>query len=193
MPSRAYVNWTSTRSLILSAIEEVLAIEREGVNPDSRVHALMQASVVLLASHFQGFCRDLHTECVDALVSAAALPDEMEPIVRTEFTWGRQLDRGNAQSSSLGSDFGRLGVEIWNRLRELDQDRADLNRSRLDRMNAWRNAIAHQNFDTLDHDSLDAQVVTRWRASCEQLALDLDRVLRTHLKILGGGDEPWEA
>src|SRR5207253_149850 len=52
-----------------------------------------------------------HSECVDHLVNSLA-PNTLQSIVRAEFTLNRQLDRGNAQPGSIGSDFGRLGVDF---------------------------------------------------------------------------------
>jgi hypothetical protein len=65
-----------------------------------------------LAAHFQRFCRDLHTEAAEHLV-ATITPHQAREIVLMNLLRDRQLDRGNAQPASLGSDFGRLGMNLW--------------------------------------------------------------------------------
>src|SRR5579875_2854608 len=65
----------------------------------------------LLSSHFQGFCRDLHSECIDLII--AIVPVQLEGLLRTEFAWNRSLDRGNPHPGAIGSDFNRLGVKFW--------------------------------------------------------------------------------
>jgi hypothetical protein len=79
---------------------------------------------MLLASQFQGFCRDLHSECVDHFLAAIA-PAALRSLVRAEFTRGRHLDRGNAQPSSLGADFGRLGIDLWDGLNQYNNASMD--------------------------------------------------------------------
>ena len=58
----------------------------------------------------------------------------------------RNLDRGNANPGTIGSDFNRLGVEFWTRV-YADYPRNDRRRELLENLSAWRNAIAHQDFE----------------------------------------------
>ena len=67
---------------------------------------------MLLASQFQGFCRDLHSECVDHLVRAVA-PAGLRPILQIEFELHRRLDAGNPNPGNIGADFNRLGLNFW--------------------------------------------------------------------------------
>src|SRR5439155_1562696 len=68
---------------------------------------------VLLASQFQGFVRDLHTEAVDYLVAAIPHPG-FSAAMRRELLWNRQLDTRNATQGTIGGDFGRLGIpNFW--------------------------------------------------------------------------------
>src|SRR5487761_2241061 len=53
---------------------------------------------------------------------------------------------GNPNSGNLGSDFKRLGIDFWAEVKKLDARNAD-RLKRLDELNNWRNAIAHQHFD----------------------------------------------
>jgi hypothetical protein len=150
-----------------------------------------RAYAILLASQFQGYCRDLHSECVDHLVNSLT-PVALQPIVRDEFTRNRQLDKGNAQPRSLGSDFGRLGVDFWAQVCAQDTRNPD-RRTQLDELNTWRNAIAHQDFDPAKlggTTTLRLEQVRGWRRACEQLAQSFDEVLRSHVQSLIG-TSPW--
>jgi hypothetical protein len=150
-----------------------------------------QAYTVLLASQFQGFCRDLHSECVDYLV-ATVTPAALQPVLRAEFTWGRQLDRGNEQPGSIGTDFNRFGVAFWTQVEGFDSRNAG-RRILLEELNTWRNAIAHQNFDPSrlgGTTTLQLARVRRWRVACRHLARGFDEVMRRHLQALLG-PSPW--
>jgi len=148
---------------------------------------------VLLAGQFQKFCRDLHSECADYLVTVLGTPSAaLGKVVSRQFTWARQLDRGNAHSGSLKEDFGRLGIDLW---AEMDHyvPRSNVWRSQLDVLNVWRNAIAHQDFNPAKiggATNLRLAQVRRWRVACRGLARGLDEVMRRHLQTLTGAP-PW--
>src|SRR6266566_2436691 len=112
MPSNAYEQWTTARAAELDEIAGAHAAVG-GTSPGRRyaTQQINRSYAMLLASHFQGYCRDLHSECVAHLVTV--LPPLLRPILRGELTRGRSLDRGNAQPGSIGSDFGRLGIDFW--------------------------------------------------------------------------------
>jgi hypothetical protein len=151
-----------------------------------------RAYAVMLAAQFQGFCRDLHSECVDHLVGMIPAPLAIRPLVRDEFTRDRKLDRGNAQPSSLSVDFRRLGIDLWNEMRTFDPRTSELNRL-LEELNQWRNAIAHQDFDPRKLGGttiLRLDRVRQWRRACERLARSLDKVMRRHMESLTGSS-PW--
>jgi hypothetical protein len=64
---------------------------------------------------------------------------------------------------------------------------------RLEELNAWRNSIAHQDFDPLRLGGttfLRLQQVRVWRTSCEHLAGAFDAVMRWHLHAINGVS-PW--
>ena len=69
MPSNAVQQWQTIRAAALDEIEAAHAAI-EGIGPGRRyaTQQINQAYVMLLSSQFQGFCRDLHTECVGILV-----------------------------------------------------------------------------------------------------------------------------
>src|SRR5712692_5986443 len=113
MPSVSWHEWHRTRALDLDDIEA--AHRSVGGTARGRRYATEQinhAYAVLLASQFQGFCRDLHSESVDCLVRIVA-PAVLQSVLRAEYLLNRSLDRGNANPGTIGSDFNRLGVEFW--------------------------------------------------------------------------------
>jgi hypothetical protein len=102
------------------------------------------------------------------------------------------LDRGNANPGAIGSDFNRLGVEFWTRV-YADYPRNDRRRGLLENLNAWRNAIAHQDFDPSKLGGVAAlhlPQVRAWRRTCNRLARSFDNVLRAHIAALTGA-APW--
>ena len=70
MSSRSLIRWNAERREALDEIENAHAMV--GGTERGRRYATQQinyAYVTLLSSHFQGFCRDLHSECVDHIVA----------------------------------------------------------------------------------------------------------------------------
>jgi hypothetical protein len=162
-----------------------------GTGPGRRhtTQQINRAYVVLLASQFQGFCRDLHSECVNCLVAPITLVDLREA-VKADWTTNRQLDKGNAHQGTIAGDFGRLGVErFWSKVDAVNAGNRQ-RRQILDLMNSWRNAIAHQDFTDLTalggSTVLRLKTVRRWRRTCRRLAQGIDLVMRTHIQAVTG-------
>jgi len=107
-------------------------------------------------------------------------------------TQNLQLKRFNAQPGSIGADFGRFGIDFWTEVRVKDPRNA-ARQAVLEELNAWRNAIAHQDFvHSLSgiRRALHLRHVRRWRVTCERLARAFDEVMRLHLHALTG-ISPW--
>jgi len=193
MPSLSHQEWTTTRARDLDEIEQAhAAIGGTGPGRRYATQQINRAYAMLLAAQFQGFCRDLHDECVVHLIVAIAPPANLWLVVRDEFTRGRQLDRGNAQPGSLGADFGRLGNNFWAEVDALNP-RGAASKAMLEALNRWRNAIAHQDFDPDQlggTTTLKLAQVRHWRAMCGRLARDFDEVMRRHLQAMTGSS-PW--
>jgi hypothetical protein len=187
MPSKSHDRWATTRRDQSDEIERAHAASG-GTRPGRRyaTQQLNQAYVVMLASQFQGFCRDLHSESVDFLVPHAQ-PVELQPIIRDLLTQNLQLNRSNAQPGSIGADFGRFGIEFWPEV-ELEDPRNGSRKALLDELNGWRNAIAHQDFGS--RNSLKLKQVRRWRGACGCLAVSFDTAMRRQLHHLTGA-WPW--
>jgi hypothetical protein len=123
MPSVSYGRWITTRRRELDEIERAhTAIGGTGRGRRYATQQINHAYLVLSASQFQGYCRDLYTESVDYLVPGLT-PQSFQASIRELLTqnlqlkrfwsfWYRLLDRGQSERSSQrgGSDATR-GVE----------------------------------------------------------------------------------
>jgi hypothetical protein len=199
MPSRSWQEWNSTRA---SKLDEIEAAHRSigGVARGRRyaTEQINHAYAMLLASQFQGFCRDLHSECVDFIVRsvspmvATVAPAVVQSVLRAVFVLGRHLDKGNANPGNIGSDFNRLGVLFWTQVYTDDSDNEE-RRQLLEDLNTWRNAIAHQDFDPSKLGGttmLPLSQVRKWRRTCNRLALSFDKIMHTQLVVVTGS-APW--
>lgn len=192
MPSLSFQKWDTTRRADLDEIEN--AHGRVRGTARGRRFATQQinhAYAVLLSSQFQGFCRDLHSECADHLARSVT-PAAMEAVLKIEFHQNRKLDRGNPNPGNIGVDFNRLGVLFWAAVKAHDL-RNNRWRAQLETLNDWRNAIAHQDFDPIrlgGIGTLRLETVRSWRQACGQLAVSFDAVMRTYLTDLMGSP-PW--
>jgi hypothetical protein len=193
-PSSALTRW---RTVGQAEIAELLAAHHAigGTGPGRRTatQQINHALVVQLAAQFQCYCRDLHGVCADAMISAA--PAALQLMLERAFTVGRKLDRQNAHSGTLGDDFARFGFEFWPMVTALGQQYA-ARRRRLDQLNAWRNAIAHQDFRRVAVDPLtggtrpDLLTFRTWRRALDQLASGIDRAMYYELCIINAVS-PW--
>jgi hypothetical protein len=189
MPSISYRLWRTVRKRALDEMADAHAAV--GGTARGRRYATQQinrAYAVLLASHFQGFCRDLHSECVDHLLLVIAPPAALKSLIREDMLRGRQLDRGNAQPSSLGADFGRFEIDLWKDL-SLFATGSIAWKNDLNLLNDWRNAIVHEDFTSSRLGGimyLQLNTVRGWRRSCSRLARAMDEMIRLHMQRLTG-------
>ncbi len=192
-PSSSLHRWFADRAAPLADVENAHRSVR-GSGPGARAAAqqINQAYAVQLSAQFQGFCRDLHSECADYLVVSATDPD-LRQMLRENLLFGRKLDRGNPNSGNLGSDFNRLGLAFWP-LVDVRRPENPARRAALEELSAWRNAIAHQDFSAsmvrAGRPNLALAQVRVWRKACDGLARAFDEVLRDHLGRLTGS-APW--
>jgi hypothetical protein len=191
MPSNSLIRWAGERFAALDEIESAHATV--GGTERGRRFATQQinyAYATILSSHFQGFCRDLHSECVDHVI--ALVPVQLRVFMREEFAWNRSLARGNPHPGAIGSDFSRLGIDLWTTVRALDM-RNQRRRQLLQELIDWRNAIVHQDFDYVapaGDVTLHLRRVRAWRRSANELARSFDQVMYNYLRGLVGG-APW--
>jgi hypothetical protein len=189
MPSLSLTTWRTTRRAVFLQLEH--AHQSVGGSGRGRRHAtenLNQASAVLLSSQFQGFCRDLHDECVQWIV-AAITPAGLRAAMEELFTQNRKLDTGNPNPGNIGADFDRFGLSFWREVRNHDA-RNEARQVHLENLNRWRNAIAHQDSVFLGGKPLQLPQVRAWRNACHHLATSFDDVMRAYLAT-ETGRSPW--
>jgi hypothetical protein len=158
----------------------------------SRAQKISQVYALLLSAEFQGFCRDLHSECAFAI--ARILPSVvLHGLMRDGLMRRRRLDSGNPNTGNIGADFGRFGLAFWP-LVDAAHPRNPRRKALLEQMSRWRNAIAHSDFDPgmlrRGQPVLTLAEVRRWRKACDGLARWFDRVMRDRLRTIIGTD-PW--
>jgi hypothetical protein len=188
MASHSLLRWQTARANELDEIEQAHQIVG-GTDPGRRyaTQQLNRAYATLLSSQFQGFCRDLHSECVDYILDTIQ-PPGLRNLLEAQFIWARALDKGNPHPASIGSDFNRFGFVFWDRV----YAEHALNRRRrqmLEDLIEWRNAIAHQDFDPArlgGRTALHLGDVQGWRRAVNRLAHDFDEVMRAHLRTMLG-------
>jgi hypothetical protein len=191
MPSRSLIRWAGERAGALDEIENAHVMV--GGTERGRRYATQQinyAYAALLSGHFQGFCRDLHSECVDQFVTI--LPAHVQGVMREELTWNRSLDRGNPHPGAVGADYNRLGLTFWARVHAVDARNAR-RREQLQELMDWRNAIAHQDFDPVAAGgaaTLHLATVRGWRSALGALARSFDAAMYNYLEPLLGR-APW--
>lgn len=193
MPSLAFQAWASVRAAALNDIENAhLALRGVGPGVRTATQQINQAYTLLLSAQFQAFCRGLHTECADHLVTVVPDPD-LRGVMRANFLRARKLDHGNPNPGNIGSDFAILGIPFWAEVaahRPKNAERQML----LQELNDWRNAVAHQDFPagmlTGGSAVLRLARVRAWRQACAQLAVSFDAVVR-HFLRQRLGISPW--
>src|SRR5205809_919970 len=108
MPSRSLSHWTADRMVRLNVIDAQCAVCSAATPANSHlIDENCRAYILLLSAHFQGFCRDLYTECAQIVASKVRLT--LRVLVQEQFTARRHLDHGNPNIDNLKKDFGRFG------------------------------------------------------------------------------------
>ena len=188
MPSRALVSYGTLARGELDEVERTYLTA--GITGAGR-RQVARAYVVLVASSFQRFCRELHGECIDHM-AAEPLLGAFGAVVRRRLTEGRKLDAGNPTPGNIGSDFGRFGIAFWDDVRRARPGNAG-RQQLLDALMRWRNAFAHQDFANAalqGRSGVRLSEIRVWRRACDVLAADFDGVMRSYLRALTGM-APW--
>lgn len=156
-----------------------------------------QAYVMLLSSQFQGFCRDLHSECVDVLAHSILLTgttsaSPLQKVLRLEFLHGRKLETGNPNPGNIGNDFNRFGFRLFDTMLQKTPKVAGY-KQKLEALNLWRNAIGHQDFSSNGlgkKKTVSLRLVRVWRDACDKLATTMDDAMYHQIHLLLG-KPPW--
>jgi hypothetical protein len=189
MPSQSLHDWLTVRKQALDEIEHAhVKVSGTGRGRRRATRQINYAYAVFLSSHFQGFCRDLHDECIRILVQWIT-PVGLRPGFRGTLELNRKLDWGNANPGNIGSDFKRFGIDLWDVIYQLDARNRSQNKQLQD-LNELRNAIVHQDAKFLVGRRLHLRQVREWRRICENLAACFDEVMRSHIESITGAS-PW--
>lgn len=186
--SRALDNWDSQQIARLAELEAAHAAVG-GTKPGRRYSTtqINHALVVAIAAEFQAFCRNLHSEAVGVL--AAQIEDEdLSAIVASGMTGNRALDRSNANEDAISKDFERVGLDIWGEAVAAHRLTAR-RKANLRQLLAWRNAVAHQDFDPIKLGGRTETTLRHakgWLKNCTGLARTFDRVVGDHLADVTG-------
>ncbi len=196
VPSNSLLRWQAdARSQLDDIVSAHAAVAAATLGGRAATEQVIHAYAMLLSSHFQRFCRDLHSEAIEHL--CIEVPTVwVQPILRVRLIEGRKLDTGNPNPGNIGSDFKRFGLELWPSMVALDASTAG-QKLLLEQLNRWRNAIAHQDFTSpsdldLGASRVDLRLadVDAWRAACDQLAATMDAAVGARLAGLAGRP-PW--
>jgi hypothetical protein len=148
----------------------------------------LRGFVLHLSAHFQGFCRNLYTECSQIWI--AAIPAGLQATAQAQFSVHLALEKGNPSHDTIKRDFNRFGflLDLQAAHAQGPQQVTDLGH-----LNDWRNKAAHQGSRPLGGGvpaALTLPIVQGWRASCDGLATSLDRIMRAEL-LHSMGVAPW--
>ena len=186
MPSAAWQYWQNDRLPRLTEIDaNCIAALASGPAHRFLAEECLRGYVLLLSGHFQGFCRDLYTECVQAFTTT--VPPVAKATVRTQFTTDLKLNIHNPTVETIRKDFERYNVFL-----DFGADPANGPRvTDLGQLNKWRNAIAHQNpSPPAGTPPLMLTRVQQWQVSCDGLATWLDDMMhREMFRIINAA--PW--
>src|SRR5277367_410493 len=94
MPSAAFTYWQNERVSRLNEVDAHCAVVEALVPPNPRfLDETLRGYVLHLSAHFQGFCRDLYTECSQIFI--AAIPPGFQMTAQRQFSAQLALEKGN--------------------------------------------------------------------------------------------------
>jgi hypothetical protein len=184
VPSAALTRWQNDRTPRLNEVEAHCAAVEALAQPNPTfLDETLRGLVLHLSAHFQGFCRDLYTECSQIWI--ATIPAGLQATAQAQFSAKLALEKGNPNHNNIKGDFNRFGFLLN---LQSPQQVTDLGR-----LNDWRNKAAHQGTQPVGGGApavLTLSIVRGWRASCDGLATSLDGIMYAELlRILGVA--PW--
>jgi len=183
MPSASLIRWQTDRANRISQVEghcrevELLV----PANP-TFLDETLRGYVLHLSAHFQGFCRDLYTEC--SLIWIRALPVGFGSIGRSQCFTQLAMEKANPSYENLKRDFNRFGFQLNLLTASPDGPRSVTD---LGHLNDWRNRAAHQ----ANHpfvggvpQRLTLTILNEWQKTCERLASVLDGIMYNELTAI---------
>src|SRR3954447_11108367 len=111
MPSTALTQWQNDRRIRLQDVEAHCAAVIAQVPPNATfLDETLRGYVLHLSAHFQGFCRDLYTECSQLWI--AAIPANFRATAQAQFFAHLALEKGNPSHENIMRDFRRFGFLV---------------------------------------------------------------------------------
>ncbi|MGH7139941.1 MAG: hypothetical protein ACREHD_29735, partial [Pirellulales bacterium] len=111
MPSAALTKWQNDRMLRLGDIEAHCAAVVAAAPPNpSFVDETLRGFVLHLSAHFQGFCRDIYTQC--SQICIARMPAGLQAGAQLQFLAHLAIENGNPSYVNLTRDFERFGLTL---------------------------------------------------------------------------------
>jgi hypothetical protein len=189
VPSAALIRWQNDRMSRLNEVDAHCAFVL-GLTPSNPrfLDETLRGFVLHLSAHFQGFCRDLYTECSQIWI--AAIPAGLQATAQAQFSAELALAKRNPSYDNIKRDFNRFGF-----LLNLPAAHAmgPQQVTDLGHLNDWRNKAAHQGTQPLGGGvpaALTVPIVQGWRVSCDGLATSLDSIMHAELLHIMG-IAPW--
>ena len=178
MSSAALGRWTTDRTTRLNnLLASHRAVSGSHVGRRRSTEKINHALILRLASEFQGFVRDLHDD--------GASSAQFVTIARASLRRSRKLDSGNANWANICDDFSRFGVSLSSELRARNARRYVSWVQKLSRLNAARNAIAHEDRIALASCTADQPLTLRtymnWRSALGAMASGIDHAIGEYL------------
>lgn len=186
MPSAALIHWTADRIPRLVQVDTHCTVVHTLAVPNPFLaEESLSGYVILLSGHFQGFCRDLYTECSQLL--AATVPLALQATLQAQFSAELKINSNNPTIETIRRDFERFAFTLDFRVDPANALRV----THLGHLNKWRNAVAHKKASSpVGVPPLSLAAVQSWRISCDGLAAWLDAIMyQEFLRILGIA--PW--
>lgn len=189
MPSAAFTRWLNDRMPRLDEVDAHCAALLALVPPNPTfLDETLRGFVLHLSAHFQGFCRDLYTECSQTWI--AAIAPGLMATAQAQFSARLALEKGNPTYDNIKRDFNRFGLLLN---LQVAQPAGPQQVTDLGHMNDWRNRAAHQGTRPLGGGvpaALTLPIVRGWKRSCDGLAFSLDGIMYAELlRIVGVA--PW--
>lgn len=197
--SQALGTWRTDRAANLDALREAHR-KVGGANRGRRwsTDQLNYAMILTLSGEWQGYCRDLHDEGFQAILTQAQPAPQYIGLIVGAATAGRQLNVRNPDASALARDFALLNAtgKFWDRARSYDASTATLLVLLRDLVDG-RNGIAHRDQSKIDEVNRRGyklhtlKTFVQFRQGIDQLAEIVDAVVGQQVTDTCGGVAPW--
>jgi hypothetical protein len=187
MPSQALLDWQRDRMPRLDEVDAQCATTFVAVPPSRLADENLRGYVMLLSAHFQGFCRELHSECIQ--IATTFVPPAMQYLFQAQCVAGRELNRANPQFETIRKDFERFGFNLNAALAASPANATRI--THIGHLNSWRNYAAHHKKSMPTAGGpFTLATVQGWRNSCDGLATELDGIMYNQLQM-ALGKAPW--